>query len=302
MSYGQGQYQSSGYATAQILYPNNHGIRGEMKNRGVQPRNHLQDYKMQLKEMQKENRRRKQRDAYETSKKPHVLKQFASVTSRVNQTGHKKGAAPTVQKKPLQEKKNFVRNNRTHAFDKKGNHFAKKDTVKRRVKISKDAHDTLALLTGSYVPPKEDQFAAPAIEEKEIIDYVAQNKAEAAAAAKPAPVAKKPAPKHKSYGKVPQYLKKRKAVWEAEERQERAEMAKRAECPPGMQLMPESERLETLRVLKANKDGITAKLTRLPIIIDTLSLRNRKAALEKQMSEVEDAIKVFSRKKVFIAE
>jgi len=290
MTYGQGQYQASGFATAQILYPNVHGIRGEQKSRGIKPRNHLADYKMQLKEMQKENRRQKQRENYENSKSKHVLKQFSNIPSRFNKA---KETKPLAEKKT---KKNYVRSNRSHAFDKKEKHFARSDSVRSRVKISKDAQDTLALLTGTYVPPAEDQFT-----QEEPINYVEQNKREAVA--KPAPVEAKPKQeKHKNYGKVPSYLKKRKAAWEKEEEMERAIMAKRAECPPGMQLMKEAERLETLRVLNENKQAIQQKLMRMPIIIDTLSLKNRKASYEKQMNEVEEAIKVFSRKKVFIAE
>lgn len=43
-------------------------------------------------------------------------------------------------------------------------------------------------------------------------------------------------------------------------------------------------------------------INRLPILCDTITLQKRKTELENKMKEIEDAIKIFSRKKVMIAE
>ena len=41
-------------------------------------------------------------------------------------------------------------------------------------------------------------------------------------------------------------------------------------------------------------------LERFPIAMKTMMMQNKKTELEKKLSEIEDAIKTFSRKQVFI--
>lgn len=41
-------------------------------------------------------------------------------------------------------------------------------------------------------------------------------------------------------------------------------------------------------------------LEKMPISMRTMAIQNRKMELEKKLSEIEDAIKMFSRKQVFI--
>jgi len=83
---------------------------------------------------------------------------------------------------------------------------------------------------------------------------------------------------------------------------ERIANARDPGCPPGMTLMPEDERLETLRVLRATLDDVKSQLQRLPLTIETPSQIRRKNALEAKFKEVEDAVKIFSRPKVFVRE
>ena len=45
---------------------------------------------------------------------------------------------------------------------------------------------------------------------------------------------------------------------------------------------------------------LTAKLSSLPIRSDTMRVRNAKEQLETKLCEVEEAIKIFSRPKVFV--
>lgn len=42
-------------------------------------------------------------------------------------------------------------------------------------------------------------------------------------------------------------------------------------------------------------------LSRFPVIIETLGMKRRKALLELQLKEIEDAAEMFSRKTVFVA-
>ena len=105
--------------------------------------------------------------------------------------------------------------------------------------------------------------------------------------------------KHKDFGHVPAYLEERKARM-AEMEAQRIANARDPGCPPGMTLMPEEERLETLRVLRATLDDVKGQMQRLPLTIETPSQIRRKNALEAKFKEVEDAVKIFSRTKVFV--
>ncbi|PNW79608.1 hypothetical protein CHLRE_08g359850v5 [Chlamydomonas reinhardtii] len=134
-------------------------------------------------------------------------------------------------------------------------------------------------------------------------DFVAENRVGAAAPMRPPRLEKRDsADKYinkKDYGQVPQYLLERKMQMAAEvEAQARAKEA--ALIPPGMRLMPEDERLETLEVLKKNREEVDRAIQQLPLRIETPSAIRRKEDLERRLREIEDAIKIFSRPKVLV--
>eukprot|EP00466_Bigelowiella_natans_P010873 jgi/Bigna1/137668/aug1.40_g12376 len=56
--------------------------------------------------------------------------------------------------------------------------------------------------------------------------------------------------------------------------------------------VPEEERLEVLRKLQSGKKEVAAELSRFPLVVETLSRKKAKKALEAKMKEIEDAIKV----------
>ncbi|XP_035737987.1 uncharacterized protein LOC118448616 isoform X1 [Vespa mandarinia] len=99
-------------------------------------------------------------------------------------------------------------------------------------------------------------------------------------------------------GVVPKYIKDRK------EAQQKAEEAKTAafcpECPEGHVPLPDHERQETLRMLKKNYQDYVNELNMMPIKTDTLRAQKRKMEIEKQLNKLEEAIKVFSRPKVYV--
>uniref|UniRef100_A0A3Q3WWJ9 Enkurin domain-containing protein n=1 Tax=Mola mola TaxID=94237 RepID=A0A3Q3WWJ9_MOLML len=100
-------------------------------------------------------------------------------------------------------------------------------------------------------------------------------------------------------GQVPQYLEERKKQWQKEE-EERRRNAPDPTAPPGHTLMPESERQETLISVKDAHHSLVTELLSLPLKADTLSVRSRQAHLERRLSEIEEAIKIFSRNKVYV--
>ncbi|XP_040898720.1 enkurin domain-containing protein 1 [Toxotes jaculatrix] len=100
-------------------------------------------------------------------------------------------------------------------------------------------------------------------------------------------------------GQVPQYLEERKKQWRKEE-EERQRNAPDPTIPAGHTLMPENERQETLKSLKETHRSLVTELLSLPLKADNLSVRSRRAHLDSRLSEIEEAIKIFSRDKVYV--
>ena len=66
--------------------------------------------------------------------------------------------------------------------------------------------------------------------------------------------------------------------------------------------MPEEERLDTLRVLQESLAETSKLIARLPLKIETMGQIRRKTELEAKVKELEDAIEIFSRDTVYIAD
>ncbi|KIY96606.1 hypothetical protein MNEG_11355 [Monoraphidium neglectum] len=98
---------------------------------------------------------------------------------------------------------------------------------------------------------------------------------------------------------VPAYLVERKLQM-AEERRALEAAREAAKVPPGMRIMPEEERAETLALLERNKAEVEGALSALPIVVETLGTRRRKDDLERRLAEIEEARRVFSRKVVMV--
>lgn len=100
-------------------------------------------------------------------------------------------------------------------------------------------------------------------------------------------------------GEVPTYLKERQNQWKQEEEERLAKLPDPS-IPPGHTLMPTDERLKTLKILREHQETLIRELQSLPIRTDTLRSQTRRGQLETKLVEIEDAIKIFSRPKVFI--
>ncbi|NWI70888.1 ENKD1 protein, partial [Todus mexicanus] len=103
----------------------------------------------------------------------------------------------------------------------------------------------------------------------------------------------------KQKGHVPQYLLERKELWRRET-EERLRNLPDPDTPPGHTMMLEGQRLETLDNLKQSQEQLIKDLVMLPVRSDTLSMQRRRVELERKLSQLEEAIKIFSRPKVFI--
>ncbi|XP_026877971.1 enkurin domain-containing protein 1 [Electrophorus electricus] len=100
-------------------------------------------------------------------------------------------------------------------------------------------------------------------------------------------------------GRVPQYLEERKEQWRREEEEKKKNMPDPS-VPAGHSQMLDRERQETLKTLKETHKSLVSELLSLPVRADTLSVRSRRAVLDQRLSEIEEAIKIFSRDKVYI--
>lgn len=100
-------------------------------------------------------------------------------------------------------------------------------------------------------------------------------------------------------GEVPKYLLERQKQWEREQQELKASQPD-PDMPPGHRLMPDDERRQTLdRILQKQKE-LTAELASLPIRNDTLRIRSKREDIEQKLAKVDEAIKIFSRQKVFV--
>nr|XP_031536588.1 enkurin domain-containing protein 1 isoform X4 [Vicugna pacos] len=100
-------------------------------------------------------------------------------------------------------------------------------------------------------------------------------------------------------GHVPHYLLERRDVWRREAEARQSSQPDPA-MPPGHTRMPENQRLETLSNLLQSQSQLLRELVLLPAGADSLSAQSHRAELDQKLVQVEEAIKIFSRPKVFV--
>jgi len=317
-------------AIADMLCPDN-GLRGTMKRRGLQVKNHMKENVMGMRALE---RRVKDRaaEADIPEKKLYKLEQFRNVNSRVFD-------GKTLKDSSNNNNNSFDRRDEGEDYDddrspRRGQYeggrrpsmgaadrefLTRGVAEKRREEIAKNnmmvraemdrkLKEQMALASDSGKPvtprkgsvPKADEIARLA--PRTNADFIERNKVRMQALVPPTQREgdSTVASKHDSYGRVPAYLEERKAQWE-EEKEERKKRMPDPNCPKGMKLMPEDERLQTLEVLVRSKDEATKQLMRMPFVIETPSLKRKQGALEAKLREIENAIDLFSKPKVYIA-
>merc|ERR1719453_184304 len=128
------------------------------------------------------------------------------------------------------------------------------------------------------------------------MNYIKQNNIAAKKKAR-SPNTKENKPPAHQKGVVPQYLKQRKQQLQAEKDARKIEDPN---APPGMVLMPEAERLETLKPLEASRAEGNRQLSAMPLQLRTQKQKQKYEELEKKVKEIEGAIQLFSKPKVYI--
>lgn len=100
-------------------------------------------------------------------------------------------------------------------------------------------------------------------------------------------------------GEMPKYLVDRRRQWEKEDETRRSNEPD-PDMPPGHRLMPDDERRETLNRIQQKQRELLSELSAMPIRNDTVRIRTKRQELEQKLAKIEEALKIFSRQKVFV--
>jgi hypothetical protein len=71
-------------------------------------------------------------------------------------------------------------------------------------------------------------------------------------------------------------------------------------CPPGMRLLSEQEKQDSIQELTDQKEELTTKLARLPLTIESPTLLREKKLMEIELDEIEKSIDQLKKKFVFV--
>lgn len=300
------KYNKKGSAVGDLMNPIR-GIRDIQRRRGVEPRNHAAENLRILRERQKENRAKKNNNSSQESRQKNKfkMKRFQDVKSRVTTDGrgtsNHEMIAETARLRDERRAQKEKLAKKTQRLKMERHARAEEVRKQRQAQNSRPRE-----LRKPAVPKRNEAAPMPKREEKNFIASNLRDMANASASPtavkKLATLKKGDSPtKRNGYGKVPLYLQERKSeLAEIAAKKKRDEDNKKA--PKGMTLMPEEERLHTLRILKDNLKATKDNLSHMPLLVETPSAVRRKASLERKLQEIEDAINIFSRPKVFIKE
>ena len=319
MSAGIDRSRSSGGGKDSIgalIAPCN-GFRGAQLRKGVTPKDHHKENRQNLRDAQERNRQAKQ---HEVENPPSIfkMKEFQQVPSKVAEEMRVGSPSPRRNSLSLESP--------TRTFLQKGQGNLSAAAEKSPAKAPKAGiWKALPVGDSDYVPERKrstpERALKPAVPRRDSAteprcatpqkNFIAGNiqRAKRTEASSPAKARQQqhcgsphhqPHPQHQP-GEIPEYLLQRKEQWAADAQTARENMPD-PDCPEGMVQMPEAERVETLRVLRASEEEGKKQLSRLPLRVETPGQKAKKGGLEKKLSEIEDAIRIFSREKVFVHE
>ncbi|GLD93928.1 hypothetical protein PINS_up002533 [Pythium insidiosum] len=290
-------------AIADILHPNI-GYREQLKRRGVTPKDYERANRLQLRRLQAEKREQKAREAA-SKREEFKLTRFKRVQPRVYEDAA--SSAPEATTTPPKRHEFLRKGASTSALLKKhSDREAPKESTPAESRIVNAVQRERRRQVKPPIPSRQELEALERklseLHHKERVDYVNSNAWDVIkqAPARPNSSDDEDKARHPSFGRVPMYLLQRREQW-AKEEEERRRNAPDPECPPGMVRLDEAERLKTLDVLHRSFGEARQQMNALPLRIETPSQVRRKNELEARLQEIEDAIKVFSKPKVFVA-
>lgn len=270
----------------QFLNPVN-GHRGKQAAAGIKPKNHMKDNLRAIRNAQEKHREDRE-ESSRPKEEPFKLSQFREVNSRVwdeneqvtpseSQREYLPKGMHEIRQEEKIEQARLAREQLKEKME-EARYYANKPTTPRK----------------PIVPKEQGRLARPTG-----ADFIARNRVKAITSVPKANNDTTMNRKHEEYGRVPEYLEDRKMKWE----EEKAEVRRRApdpNCPPGMCLMPDDERRDTLEVLNNSKTEAMHQLRKLPIVVETCTLKKKQESLETKLREIENAILIFSKPKVYV--
>lgn len=277
------------------------GYRGRLSKKGIQPKNHMKDNLKELRSAQDRMRMKREEDA--VPQKPlYKLAQFQGVESRLYNI-------PTSGKEnSYQRRSSDDSADNEKAFLTRGQSELRREEIMRekraiRAEVDRQLEEERLLAEQLDTPRK-----APAPKRNEIAqlkppsnaDFITRNKLTAMTLEPQRRGSQDEIHRHEEFGRVPQYLEERKAQWQEEEDERRRRMPD-PDCPAGMMLMSEEERRGTLSVLEQSREEAMQQLRRLPFVIETPSMRKKQEMLENKLREIDRALGIFSKPKVYVA-
>jgi hypothetical protein len=269
-----------------------------MERQGIKPRDHARENVIALREKQRDNR---EKQAMEANPKPlneWKMSQFKDVKSKISMSR----PAAAVRGDNTHPENNQYDNNNNGSEQPK---FLKKGSLDERLQQAKEAKQQMSPRRDSPRKEKVKQ-AVPKVTEtaklapRNNTNFISANREGARSMNSPrkAQVSDE-GKRHSEFGNVPQYLRERRMEEQEREQQRLASMPD-PNCPPGMKLMAEEERLDMLAILKENEKDIHVQLSKLPLRPTTMSMIKRKEELHAKLLEIESAHKIFSKPKVFV--
>lgn len=313
---------------SQLLAPDN-GYRGSLQKKGIQPKNHMKENLRELRIEQERNRT--QREQEQVEEKPlYKLPQFQDVESRLYETSQRYAyRRNSLDRNPNindeNESPEFLTrgtsDRRRHELDRKNKEIREelerkiqeemksKEEYERKL-VKKNSSSNLKISSNlntrkDPVPPKQER----GVIQHHHSDYIHENKhsvkknatSSATASALGSIYNDNNSPGfHEEFGRVPQYIRERNLEWQREKERKEKERED-ANCPQGMRLMDEEERLETLNILEQKKQELIAAINKLPFHCETLSQKKRHQELEDKMREIDTALSLFRKPKVYVA-
>eukprot|EP00002_Diphylleia_rotans_P040691 TRINITY_DN9716_c0_g2_i1.p1 TRINITY_DN9716_c0_g2~~TRINITY_DN9716_c0_g2_i1.p1 ORF type:complete len:286 (+),score=55.90 TRINITY_DN9716_c0_g2_i1:44-901(+) len=265
-----------------ILQPSR-GIRDDMERIGIKPKDHAKENREHIRKVQYEQYLAKEQALAEKSMRPSTPKQYQHVTSAVE---------AIIQSSPSEDEQARHEFLKAHSRP----HSARPQSAGRaspRIKAKPPVPKA------SEVLHVQRPSSAPR-------DHIQRNSREASKAPSRAhiqtpPPTTNPKEINPNFGKTPDYIVQRQIAEASEALRKQEEARKRAECPAGMRIVPDAEKNETLAILRENQQNLLRELQTFPLQPTSFGQQQRRAHVEARLRDVEDAIKLYSQKKVFVA-
>lgn len=275
------------------------GIRGQMMRKGQAPVDHMRENRMKIKDTEFKIREMKELAAQEDNQL-YKLPQFRDVEARVYLSPRESdGGATSRARATSLDASNFLAKGKAEQVRAELTEQRKE----KRAELEAELEAARALIgetSQRRAPVPRIEELTTAVAPRRQADFIGENKVKAQLLLPPKPSQKEAPVKHESYGRVPDYIEQRKAKQMAEE-EERRRNAPDPNCPRGMKLMPETERISTLEILSASREECLKQLQKMPFVVETATLKKKKETLETKLQEVEQAIELFQKPKVYIA-